>query len=192
MKMIDGVNGTANSTAAGRRRRHRIRLRKPEKKAPVGVYTDCSAPFYVTEIEPWEREERCRFMGGEIVMDGRYHYVRGSLRVPYGNGRGHIRWEVWVEIRPDGTAGASKSERGTYTIGNAPMEGRLSSAIPGYPDTLTLAVNVYDHGRGSLPDVRIQDMEHLLGREQREGVTFQRWLELRPLHAEYHRYTDAQ
>ncbi|BFH15726.1 hypothetical protein WJ0W_003459 [Paenibacillus melissococcoides] len=95
MKLIDDVNGNANSAAAGRRRRHRIRLRKPEKKAPTGVYTNCSAPFYVTEIEPWEREERCRFMGGEIVMDGRYHYVRGSLRIPYGNGRGHIRWEVW-------------------------------------------------------------------------------------------------
>ncbi|CAH8246224.1 hypothetical protein WJ0W_003460 [Paenibacillus melissococcoides] len=57
---------------------------------------------------------------------------------------------------------------------------------------MTLAVNVHYQGRGSLPDVRIQDMEHLLSREQREGVTFQRWLELRPLHAEYHRYTDAQ
>lgn len=192
MRMIDDVNGNSNSPGVGRRRRHRIRLRKPEKKPAIGVYTDCSAPFYVTEIEPWEREERCRFMAGEIVMDDRYHYVRGSLRVPYGNGRGHIRWEVWVEIRPDEATGTPKPERGTYPIGNAPMEGRLSSAIPGYPDTLTLAVSVHYQGRGSLPDIRIQDMAHLLGREQREGVTFQRWLELRPLHAEYHRYTDAQ
>ncbi|RJG16060.1 DUF2199 domain-containing protein [Paenibacillus thiaminolyticus] len=192
MRMIDDVNGNSSSPGVGRRRRHRIRLRKPEKKLTFGVYTDCSAPFYVTEIEPWEREERCRFMGGEIVMDGRYHYVRGSLSVPYGNGRGHIRWEVWVEIRPDNAAGSSKFERGAHPIGNAPLEGRLSSAIPGYPDTLTLAVSVHCQGRGSLPEVRIHDMEHLLGREQREGVTFQRWLELRPLHAEYHRYTDAK
>lgn len=171
------------------RRRHRIRLRKQGELSTGSVYTDCSAPFYVTEIEPWEREERCRLTAEECIMDDQYYYVHGSLTVPYRNGRGQVSWDVWVLINPEHVLHGTKKD-----VHSKPeqVKGRLSSAIPGYPDTLALPVQVTFHAKSATPEISLGETEHPLYEEQEQGITFQRWLELRPLHVSYHRYTDAQ
>ncbi|MBN3522986.1 DUF2199 domain-containing protein [Paenibacillus apiarius] len=190
--MVTTIQTCANSRAHAinkRRRPHRIRLRKQGEPSAGSVYTNCSAPFYVTEIEPWEREERCRLTAEECVMDDQYYYVHGRLTVPFRNGRGQVSWDVWVLINPEHVADGSKKDTQSKP---KQVRGRLSSAIPGYPDTLALPVKVTFYDKSTTPDIILGETEHPLYEEQEQGITFQRWLELRPLHASYHRYTDAQ
>lgn len=168
-----------------KRRRHRARFRKPNDALLASVYTDCSAPFYVTEIEPWEREERCQITPDECIMDDEYYYIHSRLTVPFRNGRGQVSWDVWVQIEPEHAQHSSSSKV-------RHVKGRLSSAIPGYPDTLTLPVQLTFQGSSNLPEVHLGETEHPLYDEQQDGLSFQRWLELRPLHSQYHQLSDAR
>ena len=62
--------------------------------------------------------------------------------------------------------------------GEPPYFGWLSNELPGYPETLNLPVDVVTAELGLRPELLLRDGEHPLIKEQREGITFERAVEL--------------
>ncbi|WP_232274787.1 DUF2199 domain-containing protein [Paenibacillus sp. 481] len=171
------------------RRVARLRLRKQQQEQLMPtIQAGCTAPYYVAEIEPWEREERCVLSAGKCIIDNEYYYVRGRLTAPNGNGRGNVHWDVWIQV----SGQQYDALLTTCSLQEQTLAGKLSSAIPGYPDTLALPVTIKWQPRKSVLDVHVDNSDHLLAIEQRQGLSFQRWLELQPLHNAYHKLPDAR
>ena len=59
-----------------------------------------------------------------------------------------------------------------------PYFGWMNSALPGYPNTVSLKVYVHTQRVGERPLVELEPTEHPLAIEQREGITWTRVHEL--------------
>lgn len=59
-----------------------------------------------------------------------------------------------------------------------PWTGWFSNRLKGYADTLYLPCRVHPQDNRQRPLIEIADEDHLLAREQREGVSLDRILEL--------------
>jgi hypothetical protein len=66
--------------------------------------------------------------------------------------------------------------------GLGPWFGWFSNRLKGYPDTLNLKCNVQPQDGRQRPLIRLQDPQHPLAIEAREGITFERLREIFSLH----------
>jgi hypothetical protein len=59
-----------------------------------------------------------------------------------------------------------------------PYFGWLSTLLPGYPDTVQLKTNVHTRAVGRRPFIELEATDHPLAVEQREGITWDRVVEI--------------
>ena len=62
-----------------------------------------------------------------------------------------------------------------------PYFGWLSTALPGYPETLLLKTSVHTRAVGRRPFVELEPTDHPLAVEQRTGITWDRVQEIAEL-----------
>ena len=136
-------------------------------------------PQHYFEIPQDERDQRAWFSDDSnadaCVIDGNVFLVRAVLPIPVEGGR-EFRHGVWVLVdEPDYRKYASFEGDGSD---EPPLQGRLSSEVPGYPSTFLLPVDIQLGPPTQRPSVRLKPSEHLFSVEQREGITMTRVHEL--------------
>ena len=123
-----------------------------EHDGPPLVY-DTDAPAYWYGLPPEEREERAELTSDRYVIDGRHFFPRGNLKNPILDPQEKLVWGVWV------------------CVSELPYFGRIDTALPGYPETVSIKSRLRTRPVGLRPLVELPPTEHPLSREQQDGIS---------------------
>ena len=136
-------------------------------------------PQHYFEIPAAERDQRALFNdetnADVCVIDGTVFLVRAFLPVPVEGGK-EFRHGVWVQLDEPGFRKYATFEGDGSD--EPPLEGKLSSEVPGYPSTFLLPVEIQLGEPTQRPSVRLKPAAHLFSTEQRDGITMTRVHEL--------------
>ena len=116
------------------------------------------------------------------ILHGQHFFVRCVLELPIlasdGRALGFGVWSTLSEKNFRRYAETFDSGEG----GLGPWFGWFSNRLKGYPDTLNLNCQVHPRAGRQRPLIELEPGPHPLAREQHEGVTLDRVLELHALH----------
>ena len=124
-----------------------------------------------------ERAKRGRATDDVCELDGR-SFIRGLLIVPV---RGEVRdfgWGVWAEVSESVFRHYLETWSNPDQSKEPPFPGHLANSLPGYEQTMGLSVELKLSGPTTRPLFTVLDPVHVLGRDQREGIPFERVLEI--------------
>jgi hypothetical protein len=123
------------------------------------------------------------FLSEDICVVEDQHFVRCMLELPIrGSASEYFAFGIWsslskpnfalyVETFDDGEQGAL-----------GPWFGWFSNRLRGYPDTFGLKCQVHPRSSGQRPFIEFEPADHPLARDQREGITLDRLLEIYAAH----------
>lgn len=104
-------------------------------------------------------------------------FIRGSLEMPIRGMRRTFSYGVWISV--------SEKNYHLYRVAfesDSPASeryvGYISNRIDGYPDTLKLIGAAHVRGNGFRPLIRLQATDHPLSVEQRQGISFERAVDI--------------
>jgi hypothetical protein len=137
-----------------------------ETKAPNGAIT--GAKHILTE-------DFC-------ILENEHFFVRCVLQLPIQGTHETFRYGVWSTLsRENFEIYLDHFDSGDYR-GHGPWFGWFSNGLKGYPQTLNLKCDVHPCNGRLRPLVELRSADHPLVREQEEGITFDRLLEIYALH----------
>lgn len=135
-------------------------------------------PHYWYALPAEEREGRARLTEDTCVIDDRDFFIRGVLLIPLrgGEGDGDFGFGVWVSQKRENFE-RYVAEYDSAEIG--PFFGWLSTELDYYEEsTLNLKTMAHFRGGGLRPTVELEQTEHPLSVDQREGITLARAWEI--------------
>jgi hypothetical protein len=117
------------------------------------------------------------------VLNDEHFFVRCVLRLPIiGADRASFGYGTWstlsrknFELYTDHFDEGKRADLGSWF-------GWFSNRLNGYPDTVNLKCHVHPQDNRQRPLIELEPTDHPLAREQREGITFDRLLEIYALH----------
>ena len=113
------------------------------------------------------------------VLNGEHYFVRSVLELPIlGSDNGRFGYGVWATLskRNFDIYWAAFDDGDMAVLG--PWFGWFSNRLPGYPETNLLKCQVRPQNGRQRPLVELEPTQHPLAIEQRDGVTFDRLLEI--------------
>ena len=133
---------------------------------------DWPLPYLLVPEE--ERAERAELTSDTCVIDEQDFFARVRLEIPVHGYEEPMSWGVWVSLSETNFARFVDllDEPGREREG--PWFGWLSSALPGYPDTLLLKTSVHPQPVPFRPIIELEPTDHPLAVDQREGVSPER------------------
>jgi hypothetical protein len=121
-----------------------------------------------------------RFLSEDFcVLDGEQHFVRCILQLPIvGAADERFAYGVWARLAKADFVRYTESFDQGQQGGLGPWPGWLSNRLVGYLDSLGLTCRVQPRNGRQRPTVALQPGDHPLVAEQRDGITFDRLLEI--------------
>ncbi len=86
----------------------------------------------------------------------------------------HLEWGVWVSLKEENFFLWQDHYDTPKRSHIGPFFGWLCTGLPGYPDTLHMKTMVHLRDNGIRPYIEIEDTDHPLSVDQRNGITMQR------------------
>ena len=113
------------------------------------------------------------------VLNGEHHFVRCRLPLPIVGSQGAtFGFGVWSSL-------SAKNFQTYVTLfgrrkipGSNPWFGWFSNGLIGYPDTFNLKCHVHPQQLRQRPLIELEPTDHPLAVEQRDGISFDRLLEI--------------
>ena len=136
------------------------------------------APNTIESIPVRERRRRVKLRREYCIVDRREYYVRSCLDLRIAAEKQRFRWVVWIRVPQNDfreILSIWRQLRGRRFIR---CSGELGSDLPYDVPTRGLAVELRDAGPGYRPWVVVSSTDHILGREQRAGISLERAYEL--------------
>lgn len=137
-----------------------------------------NAPYWYDILAPEERERRAEIGSDQCVIDDEHYFVRASLEIPVIDATEPFSWGVWVSLSQKNFERMSELWESSGRENEPPYFGWLSTALPCYPDTLSLKTRVQTRPVGLRPLIELEPTEHPLAVEQRKGITMARVKEI--------------
>jgi hypothetical protein len=133
-----------------------------------------------------ERPIRVRHIKSFCTIDANSYFVRGCIEVPIIGHDDTFAWGVWVWVSDKSWNAIRDAWDEPARAKGAPYFGWLNTALKLYPDTINLKTKV--HLRSDLaPYIELEPTDHPLAREQREGITIDRVLEIANAYSQHGR-----
>jgi hypothetical protein len=136
------------------------------------------APALWFTIPEAEREARVLLSPDLCLIDGQHGFIVGNLEIPVHGHDQHFSWDVWVSLSLPNFKRAFQLWEQAGRESEPAYFGWLSTALPGYPDTLHLKTMVHTRAIGRRPRVELEPTDHPLAVEQRQGITLARVQEI--------------
>jgi hypothetical protein len=152
-----------------------------EYHAELAMSFGAEAPAFYDMLPPEEREQRADCCSDLCVIDDRWYFVRGCLEIPVLDGDGPFIWGVWASVSETSFKRIIQVLETPGREAEPPYFGWLSTALPGYPQTLKLKTHVHTMPIGVRPRIELEPTDHPLAVEQREGITMARVREINEL-----------
>jgi hypothetical protein len=113
------------------------------------------------------------------ILDGELFFLLCDIDIPVLGAPGKfLTQSVWAMVAKSDFTYYVEAFAKRRQGGLAPWHGWLANALKGYPDTLDLPCTIMPRGETLRPSLRIDDGAHPLALEQRQGITFERILDL--------------
>ena len=145
------------------------------------MHYGASAPALWFDIPEAERGRRCLLSSDQCVIDDRHFFIVGNLELAVAGSADRFSWDVWVSLSDRDFARATELWEQPGRESEPPYSGRVSTALPGYPETLDLVSKVHTRAVGHRPRVELEPTDHPLAVEQRQGITLARVREIAEL-----------
>ncbi len=120
-----------------------------------------------------EFDERVALSADQCVVDGEHFFIRGHVELPVVDTSDIFAWSVWCSLSEQSFRHMIERWEDAARDGDGYF-GWLSSPIPVYPSTIHLKTNVRVRAVGMVPLIEIQECDHSLYIDQRDGVTLTR------------------
>jgi hypothetical protein len=141
-------------------------------------YAADSPDSYAWLKEP-ERERRARLSSDQCIIDDEAYFLRGLIEIPIIGFQDKFLWGVWARIwkKDFDEIGEHWEIAGRENL-IGPYKGRLNNRLSEYPDTLNLKCTIRIEPVGSRPLLYINEPDHPLAQEQRQGISLERIQEI--------------
>lgn len=128
---------------------------------------------------PEERRETDVFLTSDsCVIADRFFFVHGCLEIPILDGDDIFTWGVWVSLKAEDFLTWHDNYGTVQRSHVGPFFGWLCTELPIYPDTMHLKTAVHLRDNGIRPLIELEATAHPLARDQRDGITMERALEI--------------
>jgi len=136
------------------------------------------APAVYYQIPAEQRQDRCELSSDTCAIDMKHFFIVGNLEIPIIGRRQKFVWSPWVSLSEKNfkRVGELWEQPGRET--EPPYFGWLSSIIPGYPTSEPIATRVHTRMLGIRPRIELEPTEFQLSKDQVNGITWERALEL--------------
>jgi hypothetical protein len=132
------------------------------------------APLLWHTIPEKDRKRRALLSSDQCIVDNEHYFIVGNIEIPILNSEQVFAWTVWVSLSKSNFERASKLWKKRGRESEPPYFGWLSTMLPIYPPTLNLKTMVHTRPVGQRPFVELEQTDHPLAVEQRQGITFER------------------
>lgn len=136
------------------------------------------APVYWYGLPEGDRPSRAVLDEELCVIDNQHFFIKGRICIPVHESPDQFVWVVWVSLSETNFKRAVAAWERADREAEPPYFGWLSSEVPGYPSTRNLKTLVHTRPLGERPEVELEPTDHVLAREQREGVSLARVREM--------------
>ncbi|OME78209.1 hypothetical protein BK120_23865 [Paenibacillus sp. FSL A5-0031] len=134
------------------------------------------APDYFYKVPEEQRTELIRDF---CVIDEQFFYIRGHIEIPIINSNEKFIWSVWVSLSGENFLKSNELLNVQGRENEQPYFGWLSTELSIYPiSTLSLKTMVHTQEVGAVPLIELEQTDHPLAVEQREGITMERVIEI--------------
>jgi hypothetical protein len=117
------------------------------------------------------------------VLNDEDYFVRCVLELPIiGADGARFGYGVWSSLSKKNFELYAEHFDAGHRDGIGPWFGWFSNGLKGYPDTLGLKCRVHPRSGRQRPFIELEPTDHKLALEQRNGITFDRLLEIYALH----------
>lgn len=140
-----------------------------------------SAPDYLYFVPEAERPSRTILDRYICAIDDQDFFLRGCLEIPIIGREEKFVWTLWMSLSKQSLKRFVDLTALPVPADEPPRLGRIGNALPGYPVTLEMRGRLHFRGDGLVPLVRLDDADHPLARDQRDGISLDRLQELAPL-----------
>jgi len=143
--------------------------------------------FGVAAPLPYERlswlERRGTKLGEETcVLRGDRYFVRGLVEIPVKRRKTPFIWNLWSAVAPEGFQTMLEHWISDARVSDPPYAGSLANDLSAvYPSTLNLKLQIRSRPVGQRPAFELEDADHPLVVEQRNGITTDRVKEINSL-----------
>jgi hypothetical protein len=121
--------------------------------------------------DDWLTEDLCVWTDDEPKLN---YFVRGVLEIPVAESDQKLGYGVWSSLSQDSFKRVLEHWEDSARTAHGPYFGWLSNSIPGYPETLSLPLDVVIQEIGVRPALVLHEGDHPLVVEQQEGITMDR------------------
>ena len=135
-------------------------------------------PATAAAVPKDEWEKRVLISSDQCIVDDESYFILGNLDIPIIGHDECVRWTVWSSLSKKSFDRACELWESAGRESEPPYFGWLNSFIPGYERTASLALEVRTQELGVRPLLVLAPSEHRLSKEQTEGITWERALEL--------------
>jgi len=112
------------------------------------------------------------------AIDDEHFFVRGVLRLPIIGTAEHLCWGIWGSLSRAHFDTLIRMDGDPKRVEIPAMFSRLSSRVPGYPNTLSLKMYAHIQKPGMRPHFELEDTDHPLAQEYHHGITPERVKEI--------------
>lgn len=139
-------------------------------------------PIFYFDVPEDEREARIYLDADTCAIDNKLFFVKGILDIPIHGASEPLTWGVWVSQSVE-EFHLYRETMGTDRIGQISF-GWLAITMPGYNDldergnTVQLKCDVKGQAAGQRPVIQVQECDHPLYRDQYDGISWDRAVEL--------------
>ena len=134
------------------------------------------AAFFV--VPAAERAARVKINTDLCSIDDRFFLIRGVARVPYTDvADDHFEWGLWAQV----SESAFRRALELWEVdgsGEPPFDGLVSAEPPGYDGLMDHPCKVQLIDATQRPLITLEPSDHLMCREQRDGITRRRMHEI--------------
>jgi hypothetical protein len=134
-------------------------------------------PDEIFGLSETEREQRAQVGSDFAALDGERFYVRGLLSIPIPEEGADFGFGIWVRVDEDVDAELHEHWTDEEAVGRT-FAGELAVELPAYGSTLGLPGTLRLRSVDLLPAFELAESDHLLGLEQRHGISLERAREL--------------
>jgi hypothetical protein len=122
-----------------------------------------------------DRDIRAVVGSDQCIIDQEQFYIRGCIDLPVDATVGVFLWGVWARVHQadfDEISDHWETQGRERKIGH--YKGRLANSLSIYPETFNMKLEIQIEPVGTRPKFRLEELEHPLCVEQRNGLTLQK------------------
>jgi hypothetical protein len=132
-------------------------------------------PDAYANLSKEERDTRAVIGTDQCIVDQDQFYIRGCIELPIHDSDDVFLWGVWARVKEevyDLISDRWESEGREKAIG--PFKGRLANSLSIYPETTSMRLEIKIQPVGTRPLFLLEELNHPLTIDQRNGLTLQR------------------